>query len=337
MRAENHRGRLARILVVAIASIVLVFSCQQPGASEGNPATTTKATIRVVAANLSSGTGQSYTPGEGVRILQGTSPDVVLVQEFNYNGDGDSTSNENADFQIMANLVIHGSSSGANDGSQAYWCRGSSAENIPNGIISKYPILSSGEWDDSSMTDREFTWARIDIPGDLDLYAVSLHIKASDGSTNIAKRSAEAAALKDYVAANVPTGTYLVIGGDFNTYGMVAATETCLGVLDDFVTIPASQPVDQAGNADTSAGRSHPYDHVFANPALDACSTAVLIGGYSFVSGLVVDTRTSVPYSLLASLSPAFASDSGDFPVASSSSNGMQHMAVVRDFLVDGD
>lgn len=194
----------------------------------GTPVVLEGTIVRVVAANLSSGSGQSYTPGEGVRILQGTAPDVVLVQEFNYNGDGDGASNEAADFQIMANQIIYGSSSGASDGTQAYYYREGDAGSIPNGVISKYPILDSGEWDDSFMTDRDYAWARIDVPGAIDLYAVSLHIKASSGTADKEKRTNEATQLKSFVAANVPDAAYLVIGGDFNTYSNDLSQEPCL-------------------------------------------------------------------------------------------------------------
>jgi len=40
---------------------------------------------------------------------------------------------------------------------------------MPNGVISRWPILSSGQWNDSQLTNRSFVWAVIDIPGDIDL------------------------------------------------------------------------------------------------------------------------------------------------------------------------
>ena len=36
---------------------------------------------------------------------------------------------------------------------------------IPNGIISRYPILEWGVWDDPETETREFVWARVDVPG----------------------------------------------------------------------------------------------------------------------------------------------------------------------------
>jgi len=44
---------------------------------------------------------------------------------------------------------------------------------IPNGVISRWPIVASGEWDDPYVTNRDFAYARIDIPGPKDLWVVS--------------------------------------------------------------------------------------------------------------------------------------------------------------------
>ena len=43
-----------------------------------------------MAANISSGNGQSYDPGEGVRIFKGLKPDIVLIQEFNIGSNTDA-------------------------------------------------------------------------------------------------------------------------------------------------------------------------------------------------------------------------------------------------------
>jgi len=36
-------------------------------------------------------------------------------------------------------------------------------------------IVEAGEWDDPRVGNRDFAWARIDIPGPVDLWAVSVH------------------------------------------------------------------------------------------------------------------------------------------------------------------
>ncbi len=273
------------------------------------------AKLRLMAANLSSGNNQSYTEGHGIRIMTGCKPDVVMVQEFNYK------SNTASDLQEMANLVIYGT---ATHSPNAYYYRGTGG--IPNGIISKYPFVSSGQWDDTYMTDREFAWARIDIPGTIDLWAVSIHIKASSDSTSKTKRKDEATLLKSYIASNVPTGLYLSVGGDFNTYSNSTSTEPCMAVFGQFTVFPdpnGHYPADKNGNINTNAGRSSPYDRVLVNSALSALQTPVLFGSNTFTWGLVADTRV---YNPIGDLAPALSTDSG--------ATNMQHMGIVRDFNV---
>jgi hypothetical protein len=189
---------------------------------------------------------------------------------------------------------------------------------IPNGIISRWPIVASGSWDDTTISDRGFAWARIDIPGDKNLWVVSVHLKASSGSSS--QRQSQAQQLVSYIQANVPPGDFLLIGGDCNTYSY---NEACLGTLGEIVDVSAPRPVDQAGDADTNSGRSSPYDWVLAEPELDALETPVQIGSLSFANGLVFDSRVFSPLSLV---SPVLSTDSGV--------TNMQHMAVVRAFSV---
>jgi endonuclease/exonuclease/phosphatase family metal-dependent hydrolase len=261
-----------------------------------------KQTIRTVAANITSGNSQSYE-GPGTRILQGLQPDVVMLQEFNV-GNSSST----AEVRSWVNNTF---------GSDYSYFR-ESYSGIPNGVISRWPIVDSGSWDDSTISDRGFAWARIDIPGDKNLWVVSVHLKASSGSSS--QRQAQAQQLVAYIKTNVPSGDYLLIGGDCNTYNY---TEACLETLSEMVDVSAPRPVDQAGDPDTNSGRSSPYDWVFAEPELDALETAVQIGSLSFANGLVFDSRVFSPLSLV---SPVLSTDSA--------ATNMQHMAIVRAFSV---
>ena len=63
------------------------------------------------------------------------------------------------------------------------------------------------------MTNRDFAWARIDMPGPKDLWVVSVHLLTSSSGV----RNTEATNLVNFIKANVPAGDYLAIGGDFNT------------------------------------------------------------------------------------------------------------------------
>jgi hypothetical protein len=187
-------------------------------------------------------------------------------------------------------------------------------------VISRWPIVASGSWDDSTMSNRGFAWARIDIPGDKNLWVVSVHLKASNASDDLTQRQSQAQQLVAYIKANVPSGDFLLIGGDCNTYSY---NEACLGTLGEIVDVSAPRPVDQAGDPDTNSGRSSPYDWVLAETELDALETPVQIGSLSFANGLVFDSRVFSPLSLV---SPVLSTDSA--------ATNMQHMAIVRAFSV---
>jgi endonuclease/exonuclease/phosphatase family metal-dependent hydrolase len=256
--------------------------------------------VRLMAANISTGNLQSYDPGEGIRIFQGVKPDVVMMQEFNY-GDNSAT-------------AIRGFVNTAFGTSFSYYREGGAQ--IPNGVISRWPIIASGEWDDTQVTNRDFAWARIDLPGTKDLWVVSVHLLTTSSSV----RNTEATNLVNLIKANIPTGDYLAIAGDFNTD---SRSEACLSTFSQVVTTTSPYPADKSGNSNTNASRAKPYDHVLVDSDLRAYQTATVIGASSFSGGLVVDTRV---YSPIAEISPAKSTDSG--------ATNMQHMAVVKDFAV---
>lgn len=276
-----------------------------PAEHLGDTAQPVEATVRVrvMAANLTSGNGQDYDPGHGTRIFQGTDPDIVLIQELNYLG------NTDADIRSFVDTAFGASFS--------YYREGGAQ--IPNGIISRWPIVESGEWDDTAVANRDFAWARIDVPGPVDLWAVSIHLLTSNSST----RNGEAQKLVTYIKGKVPAGDYLVIGGDFNTG---SRNESCISTLTQLVVTSGPYPADKNGNTNTNASRNSPYDWVLADADLHAYRTSVTIGASTFTNGLVADTRV---YSPIAAISPALSGDSG--------ASGMQHMGVLRDYLIPVD
>lgn len=258
--------------------------------------------IRIMAANTTSGNNSSYDPGEGNRIFQGLDPQIVLVQEMNV-GTNSVTNYRawvDANFGPSFSYVVE------------------SAEDIPNGIVSAYPILDSGEWQDSSVPNRDHVWARIDIPGDKDLWAISVHFYTQSASD----RAQEAQEVKQGMLNEmIPATDYVVLGGDFNTG---SRGEQCIINLSSVFVTAAPYPLDQAGNGNTNASRAKPYDWVLANGTLDSREVTLTIGTRSFPSGLVFDSRVTSPYSFLPA--PVRATDSG--------ATNMQHMAVMRAFLI---
>jgi endonuclease/exonuclease/phosphatase family metal-dependent hydrolase len=249
--------------------------------------------VRIMSANITSGTKQAYED-PGIRIFQGLKPDIVLIQEFNYASGQralvDAAFGQSFSYFVEPNV------------------------NIPNGIVSRFPILSSGTWVDASTTDRGFAWALIDIPGPTDLFAVSLHLL----TTGITQRDTEAKQVVSYVQQNAPSGAFIAIGGDLNTDATNEPAITDLGAL---VVVTPPYPYDQLGNTNTSTNRNRPHDWVLVDSTLQAQMVPTWQGNSMYVPGLVFDSRVYTP---LSEVAPVLATDSAE--------PGMQHMPVVRDF-----
>ena len=261
--------------------------------------------IRAVAANLTSDNKQSYSPdngnhsnpeGAGARILKALRPDIVMIQEFN----------TSVPVRQWINQTL----------GENYVFTQEKAMQIPNGIISRFPIIESGSWNDPVLDNREFAWAHLRLPEKRDLWVVSLHLH----SKGEASRKTQAEALARFIAANVPKEAMLLVGGDLNTR---TSQESCFKELSSVVVIPVNPPADQHGEISTNAPRNRPYDWVLASRSLDRLAVPVKVADAEFPHGLVFDSRVFEP---LAKLAPVQKTDSG-VP-------NMQHMAVIRDFRI---
>lgn len=260
-------------------------------------------TMRVVAANLTSGSHQTYSPdnanhsnpeGAGARVLKGLRPDIVLIQEFQTT--------------IPVRQWVN-----ATFGEEFAFVRGEGS-GLPNGVISRWPIIDSGEWDDPYLDNRGFVWARIGLPDGTKLLAVSVHLFAQKPRI----RGLEAEELVARIAGELRAGERLVIGGDLNVRDL---SEAALRVLSATVQIPSVLPADGAGNPMTNSPRNRPYDWVLVDPKTQASCVPVEIGGAKWEGGLVFDSRAYEP---LSDVPPVQRGDSA--------APQMQHMAVVRDF-----
>jgi endonuclease/exonuclease/phosphatase family metal-dependent hydrolase len=252
--------------------------------------------ILIMSANLTSGTQSEYK-GPGTRIFQALVPDIVAIQEFNVTNAGGRREFVDETFGPTFHFMVE-----------------SGSESIPNGVISRWPIVASGEWNDPQVANRDFAWATIDIPGGTDLHLVSVHLHSSGGSSS---RNIEAGILVNQVSLSFPPGDYIVLAGDLNTNSRTeAALLTLSSVFSD-----AHQPVDALGDDDTNEPRTSPYDYVLPNPALDSLHVPLSVHGETFVDGMVFDSRTwTTPPS------PILTGDSGV--------SGMQHMAVMKAFAI---
>lgn len=291
---------------VPVLRCLLAVSCIMSALAAG-PIVATADSFRVVAANLSSGTGQAYSldngahsniEGAGARILKGLKPDIVLIQELNV-GDGSQSF-----LRQWVNKTL----------GPEYSVFRESGPGIPNGIISRFPLVEQGEWDDTRQGNRDFAWARIKLPNGKNLWAISVHFY----SQKPAVRNLEAFELLQYVRGKIPAEDLVVLGGDFNTDHR---GEQCVKTLSSYFHTTGPQPIDGLGDGDTNSSRRKPYDWVLADQDLQKFAVPVKIGGLEFAGGFVLDTRT---FDALEAIAPAQRNDSGV--------EGMQHMAVVRDF-----
>ncbi len=300
----NIIARAGSLLLLGVVFASFNLSGQTPVVTQTNVA------VRVMAANLSSGTGQSYE-AEGIRIFQGLKPDIVAMQEFRYN-----SSTSDAQLRQLVDTAF---------GTNFFYYREPGSYNIPNGIVSRWPILSSGTWEDvdTGVNDRGFAWARIDLPGTNDLYVVSIHLKASSGSDNVGRRTAEATNLVNLIHANFPANAWIVVAGDCNIYDSSEGAYRCLSTNFSDAPIPTDATTDTGGDADTNEGRSERYDYVFPSQSFSSRLVATTFASRTFAKGLVFD---SAVYSPLSDVSPV---QSGDSHVS-----GMQHMGVMRTFNV---
>jgi endonuclease/exonuclease/phosphatase family metal-dependent hydrolase len=264
--------------------------------------TTTR--MRVMSANITSGAGQSYESA-GIHIFQGLKPDVVAIQEFRYNSS--STSN---DLRTLVNTAF-----GVD---YSFYCE--PGYNIPNGIVSRWPIVAAGSWDDTFVSDRGFAWAQIDLPGTNDLYVVSVHLYGSGTATD---RGNEAATIKSLIQSTFPANAWVVVAGDFNTGSRSEAAVTTFKTFLSDAPIPDDSNTNATPDADTNEPRNKPYDFVLPSFSFTNLLTPVVLPSRTLANGLVFD---SAVYQPLIDVAPV---DSGDSHVT-----GMQHMAVIKDFLI---
>ena len=261
--------------------------------------------VRIMAANITSGNLQSYEAA-GIRIFQGLKPDIVAIQEFQYGG-----STASNDLRTLVNTAF---------GSEfSFYCEPNNG--IPNGIVSRWQIVSNGWWEDPFVSDREFAWAQIDLPGTNDLYVVSVHLY---GSGSASDRGVEANIVKAHILTNFPANAWVVVGGDFNAG---SRSEAC---VNNFKTILSDSPIptdrESGGNDNTNENRNKPYDYLLASFSFTNQQVDVVVGPNTFPKGLVFDTTD---YANTYTLSAVVPVQSGDSHVS-----GMQHMAVIKDFLI---
>ncbi len=265
--------------------------------------------IRFMAANTTSDNYQAYED-EGIRIFQAIDADIVMVQEFNY---------EHGSIRSLVDLSFD---------STFQYSRGDG--DIPNGIISRYTIINYGYWDDPNIPNRDLDWVEIDIPGDKDLFVISVHLKTSPSSAQITAGNIIAKKVAEHRAAH-PNEYYYIVGGDFNGTASVS-NDGFKSYNGETVLIPGAQyPVGEDGKTGTNASRSKHYDWILTTSDLKQlqvpsrfCAQNSTTDCMTYNNGLVFDTRNFSQTELDKYFSPTRTGDSG--------ASNMQHMGIIKDF-----
>ena len=279
--------------------IQTVVSSVLPGQKTDDKASK-KIKVRMVTANTTSGEDQSYDPGEGIRIFKALKPDIIFIQEFNYN--------KNSIKSFVTSTF----------GTEFQYYRGTG--DIPNGIISRYPILQSGSWKSNKVKNRQWDWAVIDIPGPRDLLAVSVHLYTQDNE-------AEMEPLRKQIEKKIQDDKkdyFVMLGGDFNQESWDPIRRHFSSMFEIGKKYQ-DWPADQEGYVKTNATRHKQIDYLLCNPDLCAHETPVVIGKHAYPKGHVLDSRVYKKLGEMQDIAPVRPDDSD--------ANKMQHMAVVRDFI----
>lgn len=255
-------------------------------------------TITVCASNLTEDS-QIYE-GSSTRILQTLLPDIILMNEFNIDS--------RMSLPSKITSWVH-----STFGVDYYWMREqlNEDESIPNGIISKYPILVSGQLRDDQ-AERDHVFAQIKV-NQTKLWVFSVHLP-----TNQNKRKRITNELMGKIFSIVPLAEHsnIILGGDFNA---TSENDVAIEKIREKFKVD-SLPVDYHERPHTNRNRNKPYDWVLTTGLNDVPYKFL---DKEFTHGFVYDTRI-------------FTEDNmKDYALwRKDDSDNHQHMAVVRSFKV---
>lgn len=295
-----------KLFYVCIVPCILVLGCHPrsttdllqnttptPSHHDSRPSTV----VRIVTANLTTGSRQTYDDDRGARILKALDSDVVAIQEFNY---GDNKQ------ETIAQWV------GSRFGTEFQFVREMNSQ-IPNGVISRFPILKKGEWNDTVAPNRDFAYAKIDLPGSIPAWVVSVHFLTRSAG----ERKLQAKEVIQHIKSNIPKNEFVILAGDLNTD---TPTEECIDVLGEVFATKGPHPVDDVGRRGTNAQRDKTYDWVLFDHKLEQKAVPTIVKGKVYAHGLVFDSRVQKNIQEFTGV------DAND-----AAAPNMQHMAVVRD------
>lgn len=269
----SHRSGWPHVPVAGMVLAYLVFAASLLSAE----------TARLMTFNISR--VSHYATAGSVRIIQGLQPDVAFLQEWIIDDTDPHWSNYDEWVTTAFGYGFH-------------HYRGLGSEgpfSMKNGIVSRWPIRSSGSWKDPRVEQRFFDWAVIDIPGSTDLQVVSVHFHSDD----VEIRQEEAHALISQIESHFSNTHYLVVGGDFNTSSRNAEPIPTLLAPSTWsqghpwLTTDDGIPTDATGNDATNLKRDNPYDWLIPSIPLARRIRPLILGSEQrvFPSGIVFDSH----------------------------------------------
>ena len=245
-------------LAVALAAVAAGWTGTARGARRW-------VTFTVATANLSDSTTQAYRE-PGIRLLQALNPDIIGIQEFNFQGG------------TTADLVRRMFPAAVRD-----FCRERGGARLPNGVISRFPVVAWGQWEDPYVKNRQLFWSTVRLPDGQKLHIVSVHLVQNRAN----RRIPEADYLVQCIRKQFPAKDFVVLCGDLNTSSRETGVMAVLGRVFDLERVPT----DQKGDPNTNSVRTHPYDVVLPNRALAPYEVRTVVDGICFPDGIVFDTR----------------------------------------------
>ena len=261
------------------------------------------AKLRIMSANATSGSAQLYE-APGMNMLYAMDPDIIIIQEF-----------AGSALEVVQNLEDH---------FHTKYSYHKGKGRIGNGIIVKGENKIKSTYTQpsviSTIRDRYYEAAIVDIPGDKDLLVVSLHLYTKASEDQVSQID-EYPAVAKFIHSILNEGDYYVaVGGDLNSSTNYYVNYYWNSMLATDITYPR----DQKGNFKTNAARRRHYDWVLVDKKFQEFSVPTQIGSQTFPNGYVLDSRVHSP---LSDISPVEYDDSA--------AQNMQHMPVVRDFLIE--
>ena len=299
--------------------------------AEITPTTPRTRKIRIMTANTTTGNKQRYEE-YGMRGFYAMDPDIILIQEFKNSAENVVALLEEHFKTDYHYYVFNDDENELIPDDEYIYRTGRITNNISNGIITKGDLkIIKGYHKNSAVdtiVDRGYDAVIVDLPGEKDLLAFSLHLSYNYSISEHAsvRKMAETIQMKENADFYYAIGGDLNIGANCNSkrsHRNHTLVSSLISEWSNIVSVDVDYPEDQNHNCNTNRGRNSHYDWLLVDSELQENSVPVKIGNVNYPNGYVLDSRVQNP---LSDISPVEYGDSNAL--------NMQHEAVVRDFII---